>query len=76
LLLAWKHTGFSVHTRVPVEPDDGEAVERLARYIMRPPISLERIIDPTVVDKILRHLRAKEGHRERKPPRDADLPAA
>jgi hypothetical protein len=43
LLLSWRHTGFSVHNRVRVEPEDGEAVERLARYIMRPPISLERM---------------------------------
>ena len=33
----------SVHNRVRVEPEDGPAVERLARYIMRPPISLERM---------------------------------
>jgi hypothetical protein len=26
-----------------VEPEDQSAVERLARYIMRPPISLERM---------------------------------
>jgi hypothetical protein len=43
LLLSWRHTGFSVHNRVRVEPEDGAAVERLARYIMRPPISLERL---------------------------------
>ena len=43
LLLSWRHTGFSVHNRVRVEPEDGSAVERLARYIMRPPTSLERI---------------------------------
>ncbi len=43
LLLSWRHTGFSVHNRVRVEPEDQSAVERLARYIMRPPISLERI---------------------------------
>jgi ribosomal protein S27E len=43
LLLSWRHSGFSVHNRVRVEPEDGRAVERLARYIMRPPISLERI---------------------------------
>jgi hypothetical protein len=43
LLLSWRHTGFSVHNRVRVEPEEGPAVERLARYIMRPPISLERI---------------------------------
>ena len=29
--------------RVRVEPGDGSAVERLARYIMQPPISLERV---------------------------------
>jgi hypothetical protein len=43
LLLSWRHSGFSVHNRVRVEPKDQSAVERLARYIMRPPISLERM---------------------------------
>jgi hypothetical protein len=43
LLLSWRHTGFSVHTGVRVEPEDGASVERLARYIMRPPVSLERL---------------------------------
>jgi hypothetical protein len=43
LLLSWRHTGFSVHTRVRVEPEEPGAVERLARYILRPPISLERM---------------------------------
>ena len=43
LLLSWRHTGFSVHNRVRVEPEDQPAVERLTRYIMRPPISLERM---------------------------------
>ncbi len=43
LLLSWRHSGFSVHNRVRVEPEDQPAVERLARYIMRPPISLERM---------------------------------
>ena len=32
-----------MHNRVRVEPEDQPAVERLARYIMRPPISLERM---------------------------------
>jgi len=32
-----------VHNRVRVEPEDQSAVERLTRYIMRPPISLERM---------------------------------
>ena len=41
--MSWRHSGFSVHNRVRVEPEDGLGVERLARYIMRPPISLERM---------------------------------
>ncbi len=59
LLLSWRHTGFSVHNRVRVEPEDQPAVERLARYIMRPPISLERMQwgGEGVV-----HYRAKGGH--------------
>ena len=34
------------------------------------------IIDPTVVDRIIRHLRTKGSHRERAPPGWADLEAA
>ncbi len=43
LQLSWHHTGFSVNNRVYVEPEDQTAVERLARHIMRPPISLDRM---------------------------------
>jgi hypothetical protein len=44
LLLSWQHhTGFSVDSSVKVEPEDGAGLERLARYIMRPPLSLERM---------------------------------
>lgn len=43
LLLSWRHTGFSVHNGVCVEPEDEGSLERLARYILRPPISLERM---------------------------------
>jgi hypothetical protein len=43
LMLSWRHTGFSVHNQVRVEPEDPAAVERLARYILRPPFSLERM---------------------------------
>jgi hypothetical protein len=43
LLLSWRHSGFSVHTSVTVPPGDGEGFERLARYLLRPPVSLERL---------------------------------
>ncbi len=59
LLLSWRHTGFSVHNRVTVEPEDQPAVERLARYIMRPPISLERMTWDGVGEV---RYRRKRGH--------------
>ena len=67
LLLSWRHTGFSVHNRVRVEPEDGAAVERLARYIMRPPIRLERMAWDGVGEVCYRRKRGHEsaGLRER-----------
>ena len=44
LILGWGHnSGFSVHNSVVVHADDGEGLERLARYLARPPVSLERM---------------------------------
>ena len=44
LLLSWRHrTGFSADASVKVEPEDSAAMKRLARYILRPPVSLERM---------------------------------
>ena len=45
LLESWKagHTGFSAHNAVTVRADDGDGLERLARYLLRPPLSLERL---------------------------------
>ena len=43
LLLSWRHSGFSVHNSVVVEPEDPTAVERLIRYVMRAPVALERL---------------------------------
>jgi hypothetical protein len=43
LLLSWRHSGFSVHNTVTVAPDDGGGPERLARYLLRAPVSLERL---------------------------------
>jgi hypothetical protein len=40
LLLSWRHSGFFVHTSVTVSPDDRDGLERLARYLLRPPASL------------------------------------
>ncbi len=51
LLLSWKHTGFSVHNSVTVQPEDAGAIERLVRYLMRAPVSQERLeIDPDLAE--------------------------
>ncbi len=44
ILLSWNHnSGFSIDDSVRVEPEDSQALERLARYMLRPPLSLERM---------------------------------
>ncbi len=45
LLDSWKsgHTGFSAHNAVTVGAEDHSGLERLARYLLRPPLSLERL---------------------------------
>ncbi|HUP25843.1 MAG TPA: transposase [Thermoanaerobaculia bacterium] len=43
LLLSWQDTGFSVHNSVTVGPEDAAGSEQLARYLLRPPLSLERM---------------------------------
>ena len=63
-----------MHNRVRVEPEDEPAVERLARYIMRPPISLERM-HWSGGDEVL--YRPKGGHDGRaRQPDEADIGAA
>jgi hypothetical protein len=43
LLLSWQNTGFSVHNGVTVGAEDAAGIERLARYLLRPPLSLEQM---------------------------------
>jgi hypothetical protein len=40
----WQHSGFNVYCGQAVSPEEDEAVERLAPYIVRAPISQERMI--------------------------------
>ena len=42
-LLGWVHSGFSIHARQRVDAGDLPGIERLARYITRTPIALERL---------------------------------
>ena len=43
LLMSWKRTGFSVDNSVTVYPSDTAGLERLARYMLRSPVSLQRL---------------------------------
>jgi len=42
--MSWNHnSGFSVDDSVHFEPEDRKSMEQVARYILRPPLSLERM---------------------------------
>ena len=43
MILSWRHTGFHVHNEGRVVANDMEGRERLAKYLIRPPVSLERL---------------------------------
>ena len=60
ILDAWKagHTGFSAHNRVTVSAQDKDGLERLARYLVRSPVSLERL----EIDGALVRYRHKRAH--------------
>ena len=52
LLDSWKsgHSGFSAHNQVTVLANDPAGLERLARYLLRPSLSIERLeLDGAVV---------------------------
>jgi hypothetical protein len=62
LLDSWRsgHTGFSAHNRVTLSPGDGAGLERLARYLLRAPLSLERLeVDGAIVR--YRHKRSRRS---------------
>ncbi len=64
LLLSWKHTGFSVHNSVSVQPDDVGATERLVRYLMGAPVSQQRLdLDPDLTEVRLQPKAAADNGR-------------
>jgi len=42
-MLAWRHSGFSVHNGVRVRAGDVEGRKKLAQYMLRAPLSLEKM---------------------------------
>jgi len=43
MLLSWRHSGFNVHCGQGIQPGDEQAMENLARYIIRASFSQERM---------------------------------
>ena len=43
-MLSWRHTGFHVHIGARIWPDDENALENLAKFIIRASFSQERMI--------------------------------
>jgi hypothetical protein len=43
LRLSWRHTGFHVHNTVRITAGGTAGIERLGRYLLRSPVSLERL---------------------------------
>jgi hypothetical protein len=42
-LLAWRHSGFSVHGEQRLEASEGAGLERLARYVTRPALAVDAV---------------------------------
>lgn len=42
-MLGWRHSGFSAHNEVRVRADDAEGRKKLAGYLLRTPMSLEKM---------------------------------
>jgi hypothetical protein len=69
LLLSWRHSGFSVHNTVTAPQGDGDGLERLARYLLRAPVSLERLsLDEAAATA---RYRPRAGREDRQPAQQA-----
>jgi hypothetical protein len=71
-MLGWKHSGFGVHHAVRLDADDRAGRERLAHYMLRCPLSLERLIRVTGQGKVL-YLAEKRSCRRFPKPANPDL---
>ena len=42
-MLKWNHSGFHVHRGNELEPEDSDGRRRVARYLLHPPVAVERM---------------------------------
>jgi hypothetical protein len=62
LILSWRHSGFNVHCGPRIHPGDEEAMENLARYVVRASFSQERMTYIPDESKVV--YRSKDGKSE------------
>lgn len=63
-----QYAGFSLHTGIGVEANQREKLERVTRYVSRPPVVvvIASIEEPQLIERILAHRRERgEGRRRR-----------
>jgi len=63
MLLSWRHSGFSVFCGPRIQPGEEEAMENLARYIIRASFSQERMSYVPEEAKVV--YRSKDGKEEK-----------
>jgi hypothetical protein len=60
--MSWRHSGFNVYSGPRIQPAEEEAVENLARYIIRASFSQDRMTYIPEQSKVL--YRSKDGKTE------------
>jgi hypothetical protein len=73
---SWKHSGFSVDKSVRIEAGDRAGLERLLRYIVRCPFSIERVIRLSDNDHVIYHAEHDDPRRFPLPQGGASVPLA
>jgi hypothetical protein len=63
LIMSWRHSGFNVHCGPRIQPGDKEAMENLARYVVRASFSQERMTYIPDESQVL--YRSKDGKNEK-----------
>jgi len=62
MMMGWRHSGFNVYCGPRIQPGEEEAMENLARYIIRASFSQERMTYIQEESKVL--YRSKDGKKE------------
>jgi hypothetical protein len=63
LILSWRHSGFNVHCGPRIQPGDEDAMDNIARYIIRASFTQERMTHITDESKVI--YRSKDGKNEK-----------